>query len=129
MTWKTNLPGGLLLALLMMASLAAEARAQAEHETHRSEVAAEQPDVVVHVKGLACGLCARSVTNELTKLDAVDEVQVLLEEDQRVLLTLKEHQTVTEEALREAVANAGFTTREVVFADDEARPKKGDTRH
>lgn len=124
------LPGA-LLALLTMIALTPQAHAQAEHhqhETHQHEaVTIADPDVVVHVKGLACGMCARSVTNSLKKLDAVKDIQVLLEDDQRVLLTLKDGTTVSEEALREAVTDAGFTTREVVYArHDDAGEKTSD---
>lgn|SRR5690554_6191001 len=110
----------LLLALLALTALAPQARAQdhAQHQAHQSEATpVDDPDVVVHVEGLACQMCARSLTNELKKLDAIEDVEVLLEDDQRVLLTLRDGTTVQEEALREAVTNAGFSTRSVEFAE------------
>lgn len=103
-----------LLALSMIAAVSPQARAQ---KVKQSEL--KNPDVVLHVKGMACRMCARSMTNALEKLDAVDEVQVLLEEDQKVLLALKEGATVSEEALREAVTNAGFS-----FISAEFRPEE-----
>lgn len=107
------------LFALALAVFAAPAVAQHAHDhgSQADESLIENPDAVVHVKGLACQMCARSLTKELKKLDAIDRVQVILEDDQHALITLKEKKKVIESDLRSAVANAGFTTREVVFAD------------
>jgi copper chaperone CopZ len=93
------------------------AQSQSGHESRKPDTVIEQPDVVMHVSGLACGLCAHSVTNALQKVDAVEDIQVLLEDDQRILLTLKEGAKVDEKTLREAVTSAGFEARKVVFKD------------
>lgn len=50
-----------------------------------------------------------------TALGAVDEVEVLLDE-QKVLLTLHDSETVTEGALRDAVRTAaGFAAHQIEF--------------
>ena len=91
----------IVLGLFMIAAVSPQARAQ------NAEI--ESPDAVLHVKGMACQMCARSMANQMKKLEAVDEVQVLLGDDQKVLLTLKDGATASEEALREAVTNAGLS--------------------
>lgn len=101
------------LALLLLTVCASGAAAQSQPESDRPQI--EQADVIMHVSGLACEMCARSVTNTLKKVDAVRDVQVLLEQDQRILLTFDEGAKVDEETLREAVTSAGFSTRKVVF--------------
>lgn len=108
-----------LLAGLLVVILAAVTVWPDAETSVQQEVFAGQPDVVLHVQGMACQSCARSMTNQLKKLDAVKDVEVLLDE-QRVLVTLKEQKTVTEVVLREAVTNAGFETRRVDFAAHEA---------
>lgn len=105
---------GLLLTVFMDVTVWPQAEAQPQQEALTGE-----PDVVLHVEGMGCQMCARSMARQLKKLDAVEEVQVLLDE-QKVLLTLKEGKTVKEEALRGAVTNAGFNTRKVDFAKHRA---------
>ena len=101
----------ILVALVAVMTLAPQARAQAEQA---AEV--ENPDVVMQVKGLACEMCAYSMEKQLKKNEAVHEVQVLLDE-QQVRLTLHEGKTVAEEALRDAVLDAGFEVLKVTFVE------------
>ena len=106
------------LVLLLSTVVVPSAVAQEEsgQESQEPDVAIEEPDVVMHVSGLSCSMCVRSVTKALRKVEAVEEIQVLLDDDQRILLTLKEGKEVEEKVLREAVESAGFSTRKVVFA-------------
>lgn len=107
---------GLLLVLFTAVAIWPDSETSVQQEALAGEL-----DVVLHVQGMSCQLCARSMTNQLKKIDAVEEVQVLLDE-QRVLVTLKTQEAVTEKALREAVTNAGFETRKVDFAGSGLRP-------
>ena len=104
----------LLAALLLAAAWLPEARAQADPEPK-----SPLHDAIVYVQGMACENCARWMKTKLSKFEAVERAQVLLDE-QKVLLNFKEGQTVTEEALREAVENAGYKFRKVVFAAEKA---------
>ena len=72
------------------------------------------PDLVVHVSGLACERCADGLANALGDLDGVRDVAVDLDEgDQRARVARVDGATVTEAAVRRAVADAGFVTRRV----------------
>ena len=99
----------LFVAVLMMAALAPEANAQ---DTQATEV--KDPDIILQVKGMVCELCVYNMEKHLKGIDAVNNVQVKLDE-QKVFLTLHDDQTATEDALRKAVTSAGFTTEGVTF--------------
>ena len=109
----------LFVSVLMTAALAPEASAQDKQDTEVTN-----PDVILQVNGLVCDLCSLNMEKHLKRIDAVDNVQVKLDE-QKVLLTLHDDQTVTEDALREAVANAGFNTEEVTFTKKDKASKAG----
>ena len=106
----------LLAGLALFAFVAAPdalAQSSASSEAEKSE---PTPDATVHVEGMACQMCARSMKNALGKLESVETADVRLDE-QQVLLTFRQGQQATEEALREAVEGAGYTFRKVVFAE------------
>ena len=109
----------LFVSVLMTAALAPEARAQDKQDTEVTN-----PDVILQVNGLVCDLCSLNMEKHLKRIDAVDNVQVKLDE-QKVLLTLHDDQTVTEDALREAVTNAGFNTEEVTFTKKDKASEAG----
>jgi len=110
-----TLIASLFVAVLMMAALAPQARAQDE---------IEHPDVTIKVDGLACPFCAYGIEKKLKKLEGVEALNVLMDEGE-VRIKLKEGATVTEEQIRKAVADAGFTVREIAFAETrKGMPKK-----
>ena len=109
----------LFVSVLMTAALAPEARAQDKQATELTN-----PDVILQVKGMVCDLCAHNIEKQLKRIDGVDNVQVMLDE-QKVLLTLHDDQTVTEDALREAVKDCGFTTEEVTFTKKDKASEAG----
>ena len=114
----------LLAGLALFASTFAAPGAQAQtKEQPASEREGAPADATVHVKGMACQMCARSMKGALGKLEAVESADVRLDE-QQVLLTFKRERKATEEALREAVEGAGYTFQKVVFA--EAGPGRTD---
>ena len=57
------------------------------------------------VSGMTCGHCAMSVTEEVTEVPGVDDVNVDLESGQ---LTVTSDQPVDESLIRAAVAEAGY---------------------
>lgn len=103
--------GGFMLALLLAFAMAPQVHAQTPDQQETA------PDAVVHVKGMACQMCARSMTNSLETLDAVEKADVKLEE-QKALLTFKDGESVTEEKLRKTVEDAGYQFRKVVFPEE-----------
>ncbi len=107
-----------LFALFTTMALAPQARAQ-------DDKLIEDPDVIIEVDGLSCPFCAYGIEKRLKKIDSVAELSVLLEEG-KVQLKLKEGATVSEERIQQAVADAGFEARSIVFVNEEAKaPKVG----
>ena len=111
----------LLTVFLMTIALAPQVSAQVKHGPE-----VENPDIIVQVKGMTCEMCAYNMEKHLMKIDAVSNVQVMLDE-QKVLLSLNEYRSVTKDALREAVQNAvtdaGFTMEGVTFTKDDETSK------
>lgn len=62
-------------------------------------------ETVYVVKGMTCGHCAGSVTQELSALPGVEGVDVALETGK---VTVKSEAALTEDAVREAVDEAGY---------------------
>jgi copper chaperone CopZ len=79
----------------------------------------ESPDVTVYVDGIACPFCAYGLEKKLSKLDAIQKMEVQLQEG-RVLIALKDGQSLTREQIQKAVKNAGFEARKIEFAGDES---------
>ena len=113
----------LLTAFLMTIALVPQASAQDKQATE-----VKNPDGTLQGKGMTCEMCAYNMEKHLKRIDAVNNVQVKLDE-QKVLLTLNDDQTVTEDALLEAVQNAvtdaGFTMEGVTFMKDDETSKIG----
>ncbi len=102
-----------LFALFTTMALALPARAQ-------DDKLLEDPDVIIEVDGLSCPFCAYGIEKRLKKIDSVDELSVLLKEG-KVQLKLKEGETVSEERLQQAIADAGFEARSIVFVNEKAK--------
>lgn len=62
-------------------------------------------ETVYVVKGMTCGHCAGSVTQELSALPGVEKVDVALDTGR---VTVKSAEALAEEAVREAVDEAGY---------------------
>lgn len=64
----------------------------------------------LEVKGLTCGHCVASVTEEISEIPAVTAVEVALNAGKEAVsvATVNASAEVTEEAFRTAVAEAGY---------------------
>ncbi len=62
------------------------------------------------VDGLACPFCAYGVETRLSAIEGVESVATDVKSG-RVVVTLAEGKTLSEEAARQAVEDAGFTLR------------------
>ncbi len=69
------------------------------------------------VDGLACPFCAYGVEKKLSALDGVKKVEIDIERGV-VLITVEENRALTEDAVRAAIAEAGFTLRRLEPARD-----------
>lgn len=109
----------LLAILLAVLVCAPKAGAQDHHDhgdhdedhTHMEtmeNVEIANPDVILHVDGMHCEHCAYSLRRELDNLEAVNQTQVIVEDDQQIRIALNEGQPLTEENIQEAVRASGF---------------------
>ncbi|MDP9471838.1 MAG: heavy-metal-associated domain-containing protein [Chloroflexota bacterium] len=60
---------------------------------------------VYRVPDVSCDHCVRAITEELTKLSGVTEVDVNLESK---LVTVRHDDSVSDEQIREGIAEAGY---------------------
>lgn len=70
----------------------------------------------IGVDGLACPFCVYGVEKQLSKVDGVAEVETELKTG-IILMTVDEGVTLDEEALRQAITDAGFTMRSLSLYD------------
>lgn len=108
----TKIVAGLTGVLLLGAVLAVLIRAQDTPDRLERD-----PDAIVHVEGMACQLCARSMRKSVGELEGVSDVEVLPGE-QEVHITLENDTPPSEEDFENAVTEAGFTFKKVVYAGD-----------
>lgn len=60
------------------------------------------------VNGMTCGHCVKSVTEELEEVEGVNNVEVILNSGGTSKVTVFTTKGVDDDAMREAVAEAGF---------------------
>jgi mercuric ion binding protein len=61
----------------------------------------------VEVNGVVCAFCAQGIKKQFKKIDAVESIDVSLEE-KRVTLETKEGQDVSDEKIKSLINDAGF---------------------
>jgi copper chaperone CopZ len=81
------------------------------------------------VNGLVCAFCAQGIEKKLKKFPATTDVVVSLEQ-RLVAVALKDGQDISDEDLRKALQDAGYTVKaitrtETPIADVRARLKAG----
>jgi len=65
------------------------------------------------VSGMSCGHCVAAVTKEIAQLSGVGEVSIDLVPDGESTVVVTSEATLPEDAVREALAEAGYTLTEV----------------
>ena len=70
--------------------------------------------VIVRVDGASCPFGAFGLEKRIGRIEGVQDVKMELKAG-KAIVTLKEGATVSEDALRQAVKEAGFTAREITF--------------
>lgn len=70
--------------------------------------------IIVRVDGASCPFCAFGLEKKLGGIDGVAGVTMDLKGG-KATVTLKKGATVSEQALRQAAEEAGFTPREIIF--------------
>ncbi len=72
--------------------------------------------VQVQVDGLSCPFCAYGLEKKLKNIDGVNEIKIDIDQG-LATLNVSEDKTVSEEEIRKAVKQAGFTPKEIVYAN------------
>ncbi|WP_099332908.1 heavy-metal-associated domain-containing protein [Actinomyces minihominis] len=67
----------------------------------------------MYVDGLTCGHCVASVTEELSDIPGVKNVEVILNPGATSRVTTVSDVVLDDEALRDAIAEAGFELKEI----------------
>ena len=70
----------------------------------------------IGVDGMACPFCVYGVEKQLSKVDGVTEVETELKTG-TILMSVSEGVPVDEEAIRQAITDAGFTMRSFSLHD------------
>lgn len=70
--------------------------------------------IIVRVDGASCPFCAFGLEKKLGQIEGVAGVTMDLKGG-TATVTFKKGSTVSEQALRQAVEEAGFTPREIIF--------------
>lgn len=105
-----------VMSMIVIATLAFAAPAAFAQEPSRpadeQAAPAGETRIVMKVDGLACPFCAYGLEKKLEALDAVDRIEVKLDEG-LVSVDLKPGKTVSDEVLARVVKDAGFVLREI----------------
>lgn len=78
----------------------------------------------IQIKGMACPFCVQGVEKHLKKIPGVEGVTTSLQKGEAIV-DIKGGKKVTEEQLRKAVKDAGFTAGEIRF-ENNAGKKSGE---
>lgn len=71
-------------------------------------------EIVIRVDGASCPFCAFGLEKRLGQIEGVAHVRIEMKTGEAIV-TLKPGATVSEQALRQAVTEAGFTPREIIL--------------
>lgn len=101
-----------LLLILFMGSpvIGTASRVLAEQASPNLSV----QQIIIRVDGASCPFCAFGLEKRLRQIEGVVGVQIEMKEG-KAIVSVKKGATISEQALREAIADAGFTPREILF--------------
>ena len=81
----------------------------------QSATSSDSPrQIIVRVDGASCPFCAFGLEKRLRQIKGVNDVKLEMKEG-KVTITIEKGATVSEQALRKAVDEAGFTPRKIIF--------------
>jgi len=72
--------------------------------------------IIVRVDGASCPFCAFGLEKRLGQIEGVNDVKLEMKEG-KAIVTLEEGAVISEETLRQAVDDAGFTPREIIYPE------------
>lgn len=122
---KTTLTAAAIACLGAFGTAAAQDHGQMNHGQHDHDHAEAAPaeasavlpqgaarTITVRVDGMVCDFCARSLTKVLRRDENVEDVAIDLE-DKTVTILLTEDGAMDDEAVTEAVLNAGYNVASI----------------
>ena len=101
----------LLILLVMVSPVLGTAYPVGAQQTP-PDILAQQ--IIIRVDGASCPFCAFGLEKRLGRIEGVANVRIEMKAGEAII-TLKKGATVSEQTLRQAVEEAGFTPREIIF--------------
>jgi copper chaperone CopZ len=109
-----KLPGTIAVLVLAIGFAASPVAAQERAETTLAEAAQEAPrQIEVTILGMSCPFCAYGVEQKLTKLDGIEDLEIVLETG-IATLTLEDGADVSNDEIQKQVKEAGFEAAGIV---------------
>jgi len=100
------------LTILVMASPVLGTASPVGAQQTPPNISAQQ--ITIRVDGASCPFCAFGLEKRLGQIEGVAHVRIEMKTGEAIV-TLKPGATVSEQALRQAVEEAGFTPREIIL--------------
>lgn len=70
-------------------------------------------EIMIRVDGASCPFCAFGLEKRLGRIEGVTGVRIEMKEG-KAIVTVKQGATISKQALRQAIEEAGFTPREII---------------
>lgn len=78
-------------------------------------------DIEVLVKGMVCSFCVQGVEKKFSGEDAVEKVEVKLDES-KVLLWIKDDQNLADDTIHSLIKDAGYNVESITRAQTPSAP-------
>lgn len=86
-------------------------------------IAALKPtQVLIYVQGMVCGMCVQGISILVKKLKGVTQVKINLERGS-VMIDMSPNTNLTDEVLKETIANAGYKVQDIHRHREFSNPK------
>jgi len=95
---------------MLLIGISSMSLAQSANENDQTQ------QVQIRVDGLSCPFCAYGLEKKLQDIDGVSEIKIDINQG-LATLRVSEDKTVSEEEIRKVVKQAGFTPKEIVYAN------------
>ena len=79
--------------------------------------------VLIYVQGMVCGMCVQGISILVKKLKGVIQVKINLERGS-VMIDMSPNTNLTDEVLKETIANAGYKVQDIHRAREPSSQKK-----
>ena len=84
----------------------------------------ETEDIRIFVEGMVCSFCVQGVEKQFTKQDAIEKIEVDLE-DSLVSVWLKENQDLSDETINKLIKDSGYNVESIErYSSEESETPK-----